>query len=231
MNFVKPAMGVAATLALFLSPALSPAALAQVAVSADIGTTGAGAYLVLPMESTLNGRFGLHYYQRSKNQRAAEVDYDTDTTLRTADILFDWFAFEGSPLHLTAGVLYHGNRVTATARPGAGGNYTINGNAYSVADVGALTGSVKFRSAAPYLGIGWGNPLAISRQKWHLTGDLGFFLQGPPKVKLVSLGCTTSQQVCRGLAQDVAADSARFEDEIDYNKIYPVLRIGAAYRF
>jgi len=225
MNFVKPVVG--AVCALFLAPGVQ----AQVAVSADVGTTGAGAYLVLPMESTLNGRFGLHYLQRSKHQRAAAVDYDTDTTLRTADILFDWYAFNGSALHLTAGLLYNGNRVNATARPGAGGNFTINGNAYSAADVGALTGFIKFRSAAPYLGIGWGNPLAISRQKWHLMGDLGFFIQGPPKVKLVSLGCTTSQQVCQGLARDVAADSARFEDDIDYNKIYPVLRIGAAYRF
>jgi len=225
MNFVKPALGLVCALL------LSSSVQAQVAVSADIGTTGAGAYLILPMERTLNGRFGLHYYKSSKSERVADVAYDTKTTLRTADILFDWYAFSGSPLHLTAGLVYHGNKVAAIGRPGADGNYTINGKPYTAADVGSLTGSIGFRRAAPYLGIGWGNPLAASKQKWQLTGDLGMFFQGPPKVKLVSLGCTTSQVVCRGLVRDVAADRARFEGEIDYRKIYPVLRIGAAYRF
>ncbi len=225
MTIMKFALGLAC------AAAFAPAAQAQVAVSADLGTTGAGAYLILPMERTLNGRFGLHYMKRSKDQRAADVSYDTRSTLRTADILFDWYAYGASPLHLTAGLVYHGNQVTAVARPGDNGSYTINGKTYTAADVGSLTGSIEFRRAAPYLGIGWGNPLAAAKNKWTLTGDVGVFVLGPPKVKLVSLGCTTSQVVCRALATDVAADRARFKDDIDYRRAYPVLRVGAAYRF
>lgn len=225
MTYAKIAFGCAANLV------LAAAAQAQVAVSADIGTTGVGAYLIVPMETTINGRFGLHTLSRSKDQRAAGIDYDTTTSLRTADILFDWFGVEGSAFRLTAGVIYNGNKVEARGRPGASGNYSINGKNYSAADVGSLDGSIEFRRAAPYFGVGWGNPLAVSRKKWHLVGDLGVFVQGPPKVNLVSLGCTTSPTVCRALAQDVAAERARFEEEIEFTRIYPVLRIGAAYRF
>jgi hypothetical protein len=225
MNFAKIAVGCAAGLV------LAGGAQAQVAVSADIGTTGVGAYLVVPMETTINGRFGLHTLSRSKNQHAGDIDYDTKATLRTADILFDWFALEGSPFRLTAGVIYNGNKLEAKAQPASGGSYTINGKTYTAADVGTLDGLIEFRRAAPYFGVGWGNPLAVSRKKWHLVGDLGVFVQGPPKVKLVSLGCTTSQTVCRALAEDVAAERTRFEEDIDFVKIYPVLRIGAAYRF
>jgi len=225
MNFAKIAFGCMAGLI------VAGGAQAQVAVSADIGTTGVGAYLSVPMETTVNGRFGIHAMERSQDQRAADVNYDTKASLRTIDILFDWFALEGSPFRLSAGVIYNGNKLAATARPGANGAYTINGKPYTAAEVGTLEGLIEFRRAAPYFGIGWGNPLAISRKKWHLMGDLGVIVQGPAKVKLVSLGCTTSQTVCRSLAQDVAAERARFADEIDFTKIYPVLRIGAAYRF
>ena len=224
MTFAKMVSGAAALV-------LAAAAQAQVAASADIGSTGVGAYLIVPMETSINGRFGLHTLSRSKDQRAAGIDYDTTTSLRTVDMLFDWFGVEGSAFRMTAGVIYNGNKVKASARPGAGGGYTINGNAYSAADVGSLTGNIEFRRASPYFGVGWGNPLAVSRKKWHLVGDLGVFVQGPPKVNLVSLGCTTSPAVCRTLAQDVAAERARFEEEIDFMRIYPVLRIGAAYRF
>lgn len=225
MNFAKSAFGIAAGLL------LASGAQAQVAVSADIGSTGVGAYLIVPMETTISGRFGVHTLNRSKDQSAGSVQYGTKASLRTADILFDWFALEDSGFRMTAGVVYNGNKLEASGRPNEDGNYRINGKTYSAADVGTLNGLVEFRRAAPYFGLGWGNPLAITKKKWHLVGDLGVFVQGPPKVKLVSLGCTTSQTVCRALATDVAAERARFEDEIDFAKIYPVARIGVAYRF
>lgn len=225
MNFAKSAVGITAGLL------LAAGAQAQVAVSADLGTTGVGAYLIVPMERTIHGRFGVHTLSRSKDQRAGSIDYRTRASLRTVDILFDWFALEGSALRLTAGLVYNGNKLEAAARPDDAGNYTINGNTYTAADVGTLNGLIEFRRAAPYLGIGWGNPLAITKKKWHVVGDLGVFVQGPPKVKLVSLGCTTSRTVCRQLAADVDFESARFEDDVDVLKVYPVARIGLAYRF
>lgn len=228
MTFATSAAGCVAGLAgLFLASA----AQAQVAVSADIGTTGAGAYLIVPMERTISGRFGVHALSRTKDQRASAVDYSTKATLRTFDILFDWFALEESPFRITAGLVYNGNKLEAAARPDDGGKYTLNNNTYTAADVGTLNGLIEFRRAAPYFGIGWGNPLALSKKKWHVVGELGVFVQGPAKVNLVSLGCTTSQTVCRQLAADVAVERGRFEEQIDFTKIYPVARVGMAYRF
>ena len=228
---MKFATSAAACVASIASLFLAAGAQAQVAVSADLGTTGVGGYLILPMERTISGRFGLHTLSRSKDQRASAVDYSTKASLRTVDILFDWFALEDSPFRLTAGLVYNGNKLEAQARPDATGNYTLNNKTYSAADVGTLNGLIEFRRAAPYFGIGWGNPLALTKKKWHLVGELGVFVQCPAKVNLVSLGCTTSQAVCRQLAADVAVERSRFEEEIDFTKIYPVARIGMAYRF
>ncbi len=206
------------------------AAQAQVAVTADIGTTGIGAHLVVPMEKTLNGRFGGNFFNYSKDEKSGGVNYDMKAKLRSFDILFDWYVFGNTPLHATAGVIYNGNKVSATGRPDADGKYTINGKSYTAADVGSLTGKLEYRKAAPYLGIGWGNALQGNKQ-WNLTGDLGVMFQGKPSTHLVSIGCLTSAIVCTTLARDVAAEKAQFQADMDSYKAYPVLRVGVAYRF
>ena len=228
MTFATSATACVAGLA---SLFIAGAAQAQVAVSADFGTTGAGAYVIVPMERTISGRFGVHTHSRSKDQSAGAVGYDTKARLRTADILFDWFAFDNSAVRFTAGVVYNGNKLEAAGRPDASGNYTINNNSYTAADVGTLNGLIEFRRAAPYFGVGWGNPLADGKKKWHVVGEVGVFMQGPAKVKLVSLGCTTSLTLCKKLAADVAVEQGRFAQEIEFKRMYPVARVGMAYRF
>ncbi|MEF9930510.1 MAG: hypothetical protein RR804_22045, partial [Massilia sp.] len=86
-------------------------------VTATLGTTGAGVHLVVPMERTLNGRFGINYYKHDFDKRSGGIDYDGDAKLQTFDALFDWYAFADTALRLTAGVVYNGNEVTAKARP------------------------------------------------------------------------------------------------------------------
>lgn len=209
-----------------------PAAQAQIAVTADLGTTGPGLHLVVPMESYLNGRFGINHYARDKNDTANGIAYQLKATLRTVDILFDWFPSASSALRLTAGVVYNGSRLAGTGVAGADGKFTINGKSYDAATVGTLNGEVEFRRAAPYLGIGWGNPLAGNAARgWQVGGDLGAFYQGRPSPSLISHGCTVSSAVCTQLARDVTAEQARFGEEISNFKVYPVLRASIAYRF
>ncbi len=184
---------------------LSAGAQAQVSVSADLGTTGLGVSVSVPMESNLYGRFGIHYASKSN-------------------------LFEGSKMHLTGGVVLNKNRIDAYARPNAANSYLINGVTYTAADVGTLTGRIDFRNAAPYLGIGYGhrNP---EPGTWRVVGDFGVMMQGAAKTKLVSIGCVTSTAVCNQLVKDVNAERVKFEEDIDSFKFYPVLRVGMAYTF
>ncbi|GAB3458518.1 hypothetical protein GCM10027321_14260 [Massilia terrae] len=217
--------------ALVLAAALlaAGAAHAQVAATLDAGTTGAGLHLVVPMETYLNGRFGVNAFNHDMDKRSGAVDYDMKGKLRTVDILFDWYLREGSPFRLTGGILYNDNQFHATGKASSG-SFTLNGNTYTAADVGLLTGTVKFRKAAPYFGIGWGNPLAGSK-RLQFSGDLGAFYQGNADVHLVSLGCTTSNTVCSAIAHDVAVEQARVKSDMQSYKFYPVLRASVSYRF
>jgi len=206
------------------------AANAQVGVTADLGSTGVGFHVVVPMETYLNGRFGANYFRHDFDKTSNGVDYDIKGKLQTIDVLFDWYLTEGNSFHLTGGVLYNGNKFNAAARPNGLGGFTLNGHAYTAADVGLLTGRIDYRKAAPYLGIGWGNALARS-SRWTTNIDLGVFYQGNPNVSLASVGCTTSDTVCKALASDVAAERLHLRDDVDALKVYPVVRASIGYQF
>jgi opacity protein-like surface antigen len=218
--------------ALVLAAALlaAGAAQAQVAVTADAGTTGAGVHLVVPMETYLNGRFGVNAFNHDMTKHSGMVDYDIKGKLQTADILFDWYVRDGSAFHLTGGIVYNNNHFNAVATPSALGQFSLNGNTYTAADVGLLSGDIEFRKAAPYVGIGWGNPLAAS-SRWQFSAELGTFYEGDPKVHLVSMGCVTSNTVCKAVATDVAAEAKRLQGDLSGYRFYPVARASLSYRF
>jgi len=215
----------------FAALVAASSAYAQVgaAVTADLGTTGAGLHLVVPMESNLNGRFGANYFKHDLDKRSGLVDYKLDAKLATFDVLFDWYVVQNSSFRLTGGLVYNGTKAKVQGVP-AGGKFTFNGNTYSTTDIGVLKGDVTFRRAAPYLGIGWGNALTPNK-RWNFNTDIGAIYQGKPQVNLIPLGCTTSNAVCGKLATDVAAEELRLADDVSSFKFYPVLRASISYSF
>lgn len=215
-----------------LSTFASASAQAQIgaAVTADLGTTGAGVHLVVPMESTLNGRFGANYLKHDFEKRSGLVDYQLDGKLATFDALFDWYVIPHSSFRLTGGIVYNGTRFKALGTPSASGSFIFNGTTYAANDLGALKGEVSFRRAAPYIGIGWGNALNPNK-RWNFHADIGAFHQGKGRVDLIAYGCTSSQTFCKQLASDVNVEELRLQKEVSDYKIYPVLRAGISYNF
>ncbi len=208
------------------------AAQAQVGITADLGTTGAGFHLVVPMESNLNGRFGANYFQHDFDRTTNKLDYAIKGKLQTFDILFDWYVREGSPFRLTGGLVYNGNRFDAIAKASPSGTYNLNGDIYPASLVGTVKGRIEYRKAAPYLGIGWGNALAANNAShWSFNADLGAFFQGNPNVSLGNWGCSSLAVICNLIANDVAAERLRLKDDVDGFKVYPVVRASVAYRF
>ena len=203
---------------------------AQVGITADLGTTGAGFHIVVPMETYLNGRFGANYLKHDFEKRSGLVDYQLDGKLQTFDVLFDWYLRPQGSFRLTGGVMYNGTRFDATGKSPVGGVFTFNGKQYSGSDIGTLQGEVTFRRAAPYLGIGWGNALNLDK-RWNFSADLGAFYQGKARVNLIGFGCTTSNAVCSQLARDLAVEELGLSEEASDYKVYPVLRASLSYRF
>ncbi len=212
---------------------LSAGASAQVGITADLGTTGVGAHLVVPMETYLNGRFGINGFKHDFSKTSGSIAYDVQGKLQTVDILFDWYLREGSSFHLTGGVIYNGNRLDAHAKPNANGTFALNNTGYTAANIGGLNGTVDYRKAAPYIGIGWGNPLAGARngRGWSFTGDLGVFYMGNPNVKLTSWSCSLGTTACATLLKDIEVERLKLQDDFDNLKVFPVLRASVSYAF
>jgi hypothetical protein len=210
---------------------LAGAAQAEVGITADLGTTGLGAHMVVPVTPTVNGRFGVNFAKFNASGSEGSIDYDVRARLRTADFLVDWYVRDNNSFHLSAGLVYNGNKFDAKGRPNNAGGYTINGVSYRSADVGTLDGNLVYQKAAPYLGIGWGNAIKAA-PGWGFASDIGGFFQGKGKASLASVGCTAAAIVCQAIARDVAVEQASFARQIsDVPRIYPVLRAAVSYRF
>jgi hypothetical protein len=200
---------------------------AEVAVTGDLGTTGLGVHLSVPVQPNVNARFGVNAMNYSYSGNTNDVDYDFKLKLQTFDALLDWFP-AGGGFRVSGGVVYNGNKVDATARSNSTGSYTFNGRTYTAADAGTVNGRIDFRKMAPYLGIGWGNALAKDKG-WGFSADLGVLFQGSPRTSMTSSGCSLPD--CSQLQADIAAENQKLKDEVNAFNAYPVVRIGVSYKF
>lgn len=201
---------------------------AQVGVSGDLGTTGLGVHLSVPVQPNLNARFGLNYLNYSYDTNTSNVNYDFKLKLQTFDALLDYFPMDGG-FRVSTGLVYNGNKIDAKAKRNSNGTYTLNGTTYSAATAGNINGNIDFRKIAPYLGIGWGN--AVKDSGWGFSTDLGVLFQGSPNTSLTNSGCTAPAAVCAQLASDLAAENRSLSDKVHSFRAYPVLRVGVNYRF
>ncbi len=202
---------------------------ANLGLSGEVGTTGVGVHLSVPLAQQLNARFGVNYFDYSFNSSTNDVNYDARAKLRTFDALLDWFPFDNG-FRLSGGVIYNGNKIDATGKPKANGIYTINGNVYTAAQAGQVDGRIDFKKFAPYLGLGYGNAAAPNRG-WGVTADLGVMFQGNASTSVSNSGCNATAALCARLATDVAAENAELSDKVHGYNLYPVVRIGVSYRF
>jgi hypothetical protein len=210
--------------------ALSIASSAQAGtgVELDIGTTGLGAYVSVPIQPNLNARFGFNFAKYSSSGNTDDVFYDLKLNLKTFDALVDYFPADGG-FRVSAGAVYNGNKFDTHAKPLLFGFYTLGNNTYSASSAGSIDGTINFRKLAPYLGIGWGN--AAAAPGWGFVADLGVLFQGTPHSTLGNQGCTASVAICARLVNDLAVENLKLKDEMKDIKFYPVLRVGVRYGF
>jgi hypothetical protein len=194
------------------------------ALIAKASTLGLGADLNLTMSDSMNARFGFNsgsYYSASSKING----YDSNVLLQTVNALVDWYPYQGS-FRTTAGLFYNNNKASLKAIPGING-IVINGKSYPSTDVSSMESTMTFNAIAPYLGLGWGNPVAKDKG-WGMTTDIGVLFQGTPTVDLVATCTGTS---CGTFPSDLAAEQARLQNEVKNFRFWPVVSIGITYQW
>jgi hypothetical protein len=150
-----------------------------------------------------------------------DVDYDLGVDMRSFSALLDWHIFNDS-FRISGGLISMDNEIDLDARPNT--HVEIGDNTYTPAEVGTLSGSVDIDGLAPYVGIGWGNPLT-SNKRWGFTCDLGVAFCDSPDVALSATG------LAAGLAADIEKERRDIEDDLDSLEFYPVISMGLFFRF
>lgn len=221
-----------AALALTLTPlaACAQALAQQPGLHGDIGTTGVGFHATIPLRENLNARLGLGYLGYSHEGSTRDMDYRLKLKANTYDALLDWYPSRESGFRITGGLAFNGNKIEARGEPDRNGNFTIGGNTYSAADVGAVKGKVSFNKIAPYLGNGWGRG-GDKEKGWSFSTDVGVLFQGSARTTLRSSGCSAGAAVCGQFGADLARENQALRKEADRFKLYPVVRIGVSYTF
>jgi hypothetical protein len=203
--------------------------LPNVYADVKLGTQGLGFDLAYQFAPGLYARGNLNGYSTSRDITESSVDYRANVRLQTTGLLIDWHPFD-SGFRLSGGLYYNGNKFDLTGKP-ALGTFNLNGVTYSSADIGSLEGSLKFRSTAPYLGLGYFK----SFSGFSLTGDAGVMFSGTPKVRLdVTCGALLAGSIpaiCAQAQQDAAREAERARDSASSLRYYPVLSIGVGYAF
>ena len=206
---------------------VSTAAPGDVALGLKAGTLGLGLELTVEAADQVNVRFGGNYFKINTEVDVEDNDYDLDLKLQSFTALADWYVTDGS-FRITGGVVLNNNGLKGTAL--ASDTYDLEDNTYTSAEVGVLNADAGFKSVAPYLGIGWGNPLRDDSD-WSFMVDLGVIFAGKPSLDITSTGGTLSNDPT--LLADIAQTELEFNDsdELKYLKYYPVLSVGLNYRF
>ena len=176
------------------------------------GTTGVGVDVAWGIAPTLSARVGYSALKWSHDVETSTVDYDGKLKLSNVNGMIDFHPL-GPLFRLTGGVI-------------------LNDNKYDVRDTnlgGRLSGSVEAgRSAAPYLGIGWGT---VAGAGINFYADIGIMFMGSPKASLAADCASLSAGDCASLRSRVATEEQRLEDELKRLKYYPVFNLGLTIGF
>lgn len=215
---------------LALSPSLSQAQ----EVYGKIGILGIGAGYAYGLNEkfTLRGDLTtMGSYKR--NGTSGDFDYRGKLTNDVATAYADYFPFENG-FRLTLGLGLRNTKVDAQAR--TGDNQTISiGDAKDIPLDGNdhVSAKLKFPTAAPYLGLGWGHNVGAQRQKgWGFIADAGVYI-GKPKVSLnVSDSVRAKLTAANFNADDeIARQKADFEEDAKKLRLFPAIYVGISYTF
>lgn len=204
---------------------LSGSAMAEdFALGVSAGTMGIGLEETTSIAKYANVRVLAAGFNYSKDGTSGDVTYHGTAKILNAGILLDYYPFENG-LRLTAGGMYNGTKVSLDGKPAGGTNtYTLNGNTYTAAQVGSISGDAKYEKIMPYIGIGFSNPIKGSKITFGM--DIGAMI-GKPTADLTVTNPTNNAT----LAADAAVEKAKLQNDANKVTAYPVIQFNVAYRF
>ncbi len=193
------------------------------AIGGSLGTTGIGVEGTFFLTDWLNFRVTGNYLSMSYKTTSGRIDYEYDYTSVGTLFLLDFYPGFFRSFRVSAGLTMKDTEVSI--RGESRGNLVIGGNNFTPAQLGRLRGKASYDTFAPYIGVGFGNPVHPDSLVTFFM-DFGLLFQGY-SLRLSSDGTAPNQVKEAGL-RELRSD---ITDKLDWLKIYPVITAGIAYHF
>lgn len=193
-------------------------------VGGTLGTRGVGVDLGYSLTGNWSLRGSLAGLQYGRDVTEGDINYRGDMDLRSGGLLLDWYP-SGGAFRLSLGAFYNGNKIKARATAANGGTLKVGNNTYDVAGE-SVDGVIKWKEAAPYLGIGWGNP--SNGRGWGFAFDLGALYTGKPTG---TLNASPGLRAQPGFNADLATEQEELNRGVKDATFWPVLQFQIQYRF
>lgn len=205
---------------LLFATALSPRPAQATEGFAGIGTTGFELGVAERMGGAVGLRASAEFLSLGRDFERNGATYDTRLKFSSLGVYGDYFL--GGGFRLTGGALL-GSRKASGNAVASNGTITINGTTYPAAGE-SVDAEVKFPSASPYLGVGYGHHQSGKGLNFYV--DLGA-AWGKPDARL-----TPSAGILAAAGQaNIDAEQANLQESADKFKVYPVLKFGVGYSF
>jgi outer membrane cobalamin receptor len=189
-----------------------------------LGSLGPGVDLLTRVSSRLNARLSLAapVTVGPFDENTEAVDYDLKLELGSAALLLDWHP-TGGRLHVSGGGMVHRHDFDVTAK--SADSYRLGGVEYPAAEIGTLSGTVEMAPLSPYLGLGWGNPIA-RKGRFGLNVDAGVAFQ---RLRSVTLGITGPAGSNPDLPQHLRQEAGALRESLDGFRFYPVIGLSLSF--
>ena len=190
----------------------------------EAGTTGPGGSVSWRFMDNLGVRAGADYISYSGTDTIKNVKFNARLQLLSEPLTLDIYPWTSSSFHISAGIVLNQFQLGGSATgnlnlPGGNGTYSATANL-----------RIEQQAVDPYLGIG-GNLFYFDHaHHWAMTGDLGAFYTGDPRVSLTGAIPPTAPNAAT-FKSDLALEKAEIRHDARYAEFWPVIKLGVSFSF
>jgi hypothetical protein len=174
-----------------------------------------------------NERFGVRanatFLSVSHDFDSDDVNYEGKINLKSFGAVLDFYPFGGG-FRVSAGARINGNKARLTATPT--GDTEVGDEVYTAAQIGTITGRADVKDFAPQLTIGYGGGLSSGLS---FGIEAGALFQGGIRIREFTSNGTLANDA--DFRAELENERRELQDDVNGYKVYPIVQLGAKYRF
>jgi hypothetical protein len=192
------------------------------------------------MAYKINLRSSVNFFAFNDPFSIDGVNYNARLHLKSSETTVDWFPHGEGGLHISPGILYVNNTLSAPASVGPGQTFTLGTQTFinSVDDpVNGSSSVVYTRKFAPMLLLGYGNIIPRTGRRLSFPVEFGVAYTGAPQISVALNGTACTTDGCVDFATNSEAQKFLKQEVNTLNEdlkkfpVFPILSVGMAYHF